>query len=141
MAKGPDWDQWREKMTTSLKVVVFVIGGMFLLIGLAGLFSPENLANGLGLNLANEEGAGSIRAMIGAHYVAMGGVCCFAVARNQPILLLPVASIECVMVIARGIAAVNGEFGPSMLVPTGIEVVAAVVLTTAALRLSSTTPG
>lgn len=124
-------------MTTSLKVMVYIIGGLFLSIGLAGMFSPENFANGLGLNLANEEGAGSVRAMIGAHYVAMGGVCCFAMVRHKPILLLPIASIEMVMVLARGIAAVNGEFGSSTLVPTGIEVIAAVILTTAALRLSS----
>jgi len=134
-----DQSNRREKMNTSLKVIVFIIGGLFLLIGLMGMFSPEDFANGLGLNLANQEGAGSVRAMIGAHYVAMGGVCFFAVMRHKAILLLPIAAIECVMVIARGIAAVNGEFGSFMLVPTTIEIVAAVVLTTAALRLSSTT--
>ena len=122
-------------MLTSLKVMVFIIGGLFLLIGIAGLFTPEDFANGLGLNPANEEGAGSIRAMIGAHYLAMGAVCLFAVMRQIPILLIPIAAIESVMVVARGIAAVNGEFGPSSLVPTGIEVVAAVILITAALKL------
>jgi len=122
-------------MLTSLKVLVFIIGGLFLLIGFAGLFTPEDFANGLGLNLANQEGAGSIRAMIGAHYVAMGGVCLFAVIRQQAILLLPIAAIEVVMVIARGIAAVNGEFGSSSLVPTGIEIVAAAMLITAAMKL------
>ena len=115
-------------MLTSLKVMVFIIGGLFLLIGIAGMF-------GLGLNLVNVEGAGSIRAMIGAHYVAMGGVCFFAVIRQKPILLFPIATIEVVMVIARGIAAVNGEFGPSSLVSTSIEVLAAVILIIAALRL------
>ena len=136
MAKDHDRDKRREAITTSLKLTVYVIGSLFLLIGFAGLFSPENFANGLGLDLANEEGAGSIRAMIGAHYVAMGGVCLFAVVRNKPILLLPIASIECVMVLARGIAAVNGEFGSSMLIPAGIEIVAVVILTAAASRLS-----
>ncbi len=122
-------------MLTSLKVMVFIIGGLFLLIGIAGMFSPEDFANGLGLNLVNVEGTGSIRAMIGAHYVAMGGVCFFAVIRQKPILLFPIATIEVVMVIARGIAAVNGEFGPSSLVSTSIEVLAAVILIIAALRL------
>ena len=121
-------------MTTTLKVLVYLIGGLFLLIGFAGLFSPEGFASGMGLSFASEEGAGTVRAMIGAHYVAMGGVCVFAMVRQQPILLLPIATIECVMVVARGIAAVNGEFGSSMLVATGIEVVAAIVLTTMALR-------
>ncbi len=122
-------------MLTTLKAIVYIIGALFLFIGFSGMFSPEEFASGLGLSLANEEGAGSIRAMIGAHYVAMGGVCFFALIRHQPLLLLPIAAIEIVMVLARGIAAMNGEFGPSALVPTTIEVLAAVVLVTAALRL------
>ena len=124
-------------MLTSLKVLVFIIGGLFLLIGMAGMFTPEDFVSGLGLNLANAEGAGSVRAMIGAHYVAMGGVCIFAVIRQKPLLLSPIAAIEVVMVIARGLAAVNGEFGSAMLVPTSIEVVASVVLITAALKLTA----
>jgi hypothetical protein len=72
--------------------------------------------------------------MIGAHYLAMAAVCVFAMLRQQPVLLLPVAAIELVMVIARGVAAANGEFGTSPLVPTIIEVVAAAALLTAALR-------
>ena len=89
-------------MLTSLKVMVFALGGLFLLIGVAGMFTPENFANGMGLELANAEGAGSVRAMIGAHYVAMGGVCLFALFRQMPILLFPVAAIEATMVLARG---------------------------------------
>jgi len=48
---------------------------------------------------------------------------------------LPIAAIESVMVIARGVAAVNGEFGSATIVPTVIEVTAAAFLFTAALRL------
>ena len=121
-------------MLTVLKMAVFLIGGLFFLIGLAGLFTPEEFASGLGLSLVSAEGAGSVRAMIGAHYLAMAAVCVFAMLRQQPVLLLPVAAIELVMVIARGVAAANGEFGTSTLVPTIIEVVAAAVLLTAALR-------
>jgi hypothetical protein len=55
--------------------------------------------------------------------------------RQQPVLLLPIAAIESVMVIARGVAAVNGEFGSATIVPTFIEVTAAAFLFTAALRL------
>ncbi|NKB33262.1 MAG: hypothetical protein GKR91_09200 [Pseudomonadales bacterium] len=124
-------------MLTSLKVLVFIIGGLFLLIGLAGMFTPEDFANGMGLTMANAEGAGTVRAMIGAHYVAMGGVCVFAMIRNIPILLLPIAAIEAVMVVARGIAAINGEFGAATLVPTTIEVLAAAILITAAMKLSN----
>jgi hypothetical protein len=121
-------------MLTVLKMAVFLKGGLFFLIGLAGLFTPEEFASGLGLSLVSAEGAGSVRAMIGAHYLAMAAVCVFAMLRQQPVLLLPVAAIELVMVIARGVAAANGEFGTSPLVPTIIEVVAAAVLLTAALR-------
>ena len=121
-------------MLTVLKMAVFLKGGLFFLIGLAGLFTPEEFASGLGLSLVSAEGAGSVRAMIGAHYLAMAAVCVFAMLRQQPVLLLPVAAIELVMVIARGVAAANGEFGTSTLVPTIIEVVAAAALLTAALR-------
>ena len=97
-------------MTVTLKIFVFLIGALFLFLGLAGLFTPGNFANSLGLEMTNPEGAGTVRAMIGAHYVAMGGVCFYAVIRQIPVLLLSIAAIEVVMVIARGIAAVNGEF-------------------------------
>ena len=124
-------------MTVTLKVFVFLIGALFLFLGLAGLFTPENFANSLGLEMTNPEGAGTVRAMIGAHYVAMGGVCFYAVIRQTAVLLIPIAAIEVVMVLARGIAAVNGEFSSAALVPTAIEIMAAVILITAATKLSS----
>ena len=122
----------------ALKIFVLIIGGLFLIIGFAGIFTPENFASGLGLSFVNEEGSGTIRAMIGAHYVAMGGVCIFAISRELSILLLPIAAIEVVMVIARGIAAMNGEFGTATLVPTTIEILAAGILIIAAKKLSPT---
>jgi len=72
-----------------------------LLIGLAGLLTPQDFAASLQLSLDNPEGAGSVRAMIGAHYVAMGSVCLFASFRARPGLLWPVAAIEIAMVFAR----------------------------------------
>ena len=123
-------------MASSLKVLVFIIGGLFFLIGLAGMFAPEDFVRGMGLSLESAEGAGTVRAMIGAHYVAMGGVCFFAVIRKMPVLLLPIAAIETVMVVARGLAALNGEFGVSTVMPTSIEVVAAIILATAAIKLA-----
>ena len=69
-------------MHTFFIVVVYLIGGLFLLIGAAGMFTPENFASGLGLGLASAEGSGTVRAMIGAHYVAMGGVCLYAVVKE-----------------------------------------------------------
>jgi len=122
-------------MTVTLKVFVFLIGALFLFLGLAGLFTPENFANSLGLEMTNPEGAGTVRAMIGAHYVAMGGVCLYAVIRQTSVLLIPIAAIEVVMVIARGIAAVNGEVSSATLVPTTIEILAVAILVTAAMKL------
>ena len=124
-------------MTVTLKVFVFLIGALFLFLGLAGLFTPENFANSLGLEMTNPEGAGTVRAMIGAHYVAMGGVCFYAVIRQTAVLLIPIAAIEGVMVIARGIAAVNGEVSSATLVPTTIEILAVAILVTAAMKLPS----
>ncbi|MCH2323795.1 MAG: DUF4345 family protein [Pseudomonadales bacterium] len=124
-------------MTVTLKVFVFLIGALFLFLGLAGLFTPENFANSLGLEMTNPEGAGTVRAMIGAHYVAMGGVCFYAVIRQTAVLLIPIAAIEVVMVIARGIAAVNGEVSSATLVPTTIEILAVAILVTAAMKLPS----
>ena len=124
-------------MTVTLKVFVFLIGALFLFLGLAGLFTPENFANSLGLEMTNPEGAGTVRAMIGAHYVAMCGVCFYAVIRQTAVLLIPIAAIEVVMVIARGIAAVNGEVSSATLVPTTIEILAVAILVTAAMKLPS----
>ena len=124
-------------MTVTLKIFVFLIGALFLFLGLAGLFTPENFANSLGLEMTNPEGAGTVRAMIGAHYVAMGGVCLYAVIRQTSVLLIPIAAIEVVMVIARGIAAVNGEVSSATLVPTTIEILAVAILVTAAMKLPS----
>ena len=124
-------------MTVTLKVFVFLIGALFLFLGLAGLFTPENFANSLGLEMTNPAGAGTVRAMIGAHYVAMGGVCFYAVIRQTAVLLIPIAAIEVVMVIARGIAAVNGEVSSATLVPTTIEILAVAILVTAAMKLPS----
>ena len=87
--------------------------------------------------MTNPEGAGTVRAMIGAHYVAMGGVCFYAVIRQTSVLLIPIAAIEVVMVIARGIAAVNGEVSSATLVPTTIEILAVAILVTAAMKLPS----
>ncbi len=122
-------------MLTALKVAVYLIGGLFLLLGIAGMFTPEDFANGMALSIASPEGAGTVRAMMGAHYVAMGGVCLFAIVRQQEILLLPVAAIEVMMVIARGLSALNGEFVSATMVPTTIELVASIVLVAAAQKL------
>ena len=118
-----------------MKSTICLIGGLFLLIGLGPMFSPESFIEGFGLSLTSAEGAGTIRAFIGGHYLAMGGVTLFAVVRQKPMLLYPIAAIEVMMVVARGMAAVNGEFSSVTVVPTLIEVFAAAALITAAMKL------
>lgn len=121
-------------MPLFLKILVLLIGVLFSLIGLVGLFQPAQLAETLGFGLPTAESVGQMRAMIGAHYVAMGAVCLFAGIRNRPGLLLPIAMIEAAMLAARMIAVINGEFTSAVIVPTVIEIVAASVLFMAARR-------
>lgn len=119
-------------MPIVLKILVLLIGACFMLIGLMGVFQPAQLAEAFGFELPTPESVGQMRAMIGAHYVAMGAVCLFAGIRNLPALLLPIGIIEATMLLARLIAAINGEFTSAIIAPTMIELVAASVLLTAA---------
>ena len=61
-------------MAAPIRIMVFIIGDVFALIGVAGLFQPEALACRLEMVVSSGEGAGSIRASTGAQYAAFGGV-------------------------------------------------------------------
>lgn len=121
-------------MAMILKILVLLVGALFLLIGLVGVFQPAQLAASFGFELPTAESTGQMRAMIGAHYVAMGAVCAFAALRNRSILLVPIAAIEIAMLLARVVAAINGEFTNAVIAPTLIEVVATGILVAAARR-------
>jgi hypothetical protein len=121
-------------VTKVLGVLIILLGVMLTLIGLAGLFRPERVAEVMGFVLANSEATGQIRAIFGGHYLAMGAVCIYAVLRHRLELLLPIGLIEAFMLVGRGIAAMNGELGPSSIAPTIIEVVAAALLITVSMR-------
>ncbi|MEO0696880.1 MAG: hypothetical protein AAFY84_12345 [Pseudomonadota bacterium] len=121
-------------MTAPIKIIVFILGGVFTLIGIVGLFAPAVLAGELGLTLTGGEGAGSVRAMIGAHYLAMGGVCLYAAARDRTVLLLPVGAIEAMMVVARALSILSGEFVTTAVLPTIVELAAAGVLLSTSLK-------
>lgn len=88
-------------MNMILRIAVTVIGGFFLLPGIAGVFRPERLAEALGL--APEAAAGwvSVRVLIGAPYLAMAFVTLYASVRRQWAWLAPVAAIEGAMMLAR----------------------------------------
>ena len=121
-------------MSLVVKIVVAVVGAAFLFIGSVGMFQPQQMAETLGFLLPTAESAGSMRAMIGAHYVAMGGICLFAVIRNVPVVLFPIGMIEGVMVVGRGIAAIQGEFTNATVAPTVIELVFALILLSTSWR-------
>jgi hypothetical protein len=114
--------------------LIIIIGVMLILIGLAGMFRPERVAEVLGFALTNSEATGQMRAIFGGHHLAMGAVCIYAVLRHRRELLLPIGVIEALILVGRGVAALNGEFGPASIVPTIIEVFAATLLITVSVR-------
>lgn len=116
------------------KIIVCVFGAILLLIGVIGTFNPAELAAQLGLELPSAVATGQVRAMIGAHYLAMAAVCFYAAARNLPALLFPIGLIETMMVVARIIAGINGEFDASVVGPTVIELVLGATLLTLSRR-------
>ncbi len=122
-------------MSNHFRIAITIISILFLAIGLAGMFRPADLAEVLGLGGVTGEAAGSIRAMIGAHYIAMGIVCLLAVVRQAPAWLFPIGMIEALMVVARMVAAINGEFTSSTVGPTIIESIVAALLLSASRKL------
>jgi hypothetical protein len=121
-------------MTKLWGALIIIIGVMLILIGLAGMFRPERVAEVLGLALTNGEATGQMRAIFGGHHLAMGAVCIYAVVRQRLELLLPIGVIEALILVGRGVAALNGEFGPASIVPTVIEIFAATLLITVSMR-------
>lgn len=121
-------------MSKLIGVLVIVLGMSFLLIGLAGLVRPERVADALGFVLSDIGAAGQLRAIVGGHYLAMGAVCIFAVARRRPELLLPIGIIEAFMLVGRAVAAVNGELLRSSILAGAFEMVAATFLIAVSLR-------
>ncbi|MEO1305463.1 MAG: hypothetical protein AAFV37_10830 [Pseudomonadota bacterium] len=109
-------------MSLITKIIVLIVAALFLLLGVVGTFQPLQFAAQLGFELPKDVAVGNFRAMVGAPYLAMALVCGFAVARNAPALLFPIGMIEALMVLSRGIAALNGEFDPTVIAPTLLEV-------------------
>lgn len=121
-------------MTKVWGALIILLGIMLTLIGMVGMFRPDRVADVLGFGLVNSESVGQIRAIFGGHHVAMGVVCIYAVVRRRHELLLPIGLIETCILVGRGIAALNGEFGAASIAPTVIEVFAATLLITASMR-------
>jgi hypothetical protein len=121
-------------MTRLWNVLIIMIGLMLTVIGLAGIFRPERVAEILGFALTNSEATGQIRAIFGGHHLAMGAVCIFAVVRQRLELLLPIGVIEALILVGRGVALLNGEFGSASIVPTIIEIFATTLLITMSMR-------
>ena len=115
-------------MSLFVKIMLFVVSAVFVLIGCFGVFQPTQFAATLGFELPSPDSVGNIRAMIGAHYIAMGLVCGYAALRTLPLLVFPIGVIEAVMVLARLLSAVNGEFTSATVGPTVIELTASTLL-------------
>ena len=103
------------------RIIVFIITALFFFIGMVGTFQPLRLAAQLGFELPTDVAVGQFRTMVGAPYLAMAIACLMAGLRKMPILLFPVGLIEALMVASRVVAAVNGEFDPSVIPPTVLE--------------------
>ena len=121
-------------MTKLFGALIILLGVMLTLIGLASMFRPERVAEVIGFSLVNSESVGQVRAIFGGHHLAMGAVCIYAVVRQRLELLLPIGLIEALILVGRGVAALNGEFGPSSIGPTIIEIFAATLLITVSMR-------
>ncbi len=88
-------------MISGLRLAVIILGALFLLPGLAGVFRPERLAEAFTLVPETAEGTVTIRVLIGAPYIAMGLVTLYAAIRKQWAWLAPIAAIEGTMAVTR----------------------------------------
>lgn len=120
-------------VSVGLRISILLIGLGFIAIGLAGLFRPREVAEALALAPLTPIGLGSIRLMVGAHYLAMGLTALYAVVRQTPTLLVPLAAIEISMLAARSISGFAGELSSTGMAATGVEVVASLVLALGAM--------
>jgi hypothetical protein len=124
-------------MSNPVRIFFFIIGGMFLLIGLAGMFRPDQVMDGLGLASTGAEGREAVRAIVGGHYAGMGLTCLVAAARRLPAVLLAIGAIAATMVLARLLSFAAGEVTPPAVVQTLIEVAIAVVALPSAWRATA----
>lgn len=111
-----------------LQILVVFLGAGFLFIGVAGLVRPAQVAEVLFLTPEQPIGLGSIRAVVGGHYVALGFTAIYAAVRRSSTLLVPIAAVEAFMVAARIISGIAGELSPAGMTAAGIEVVASLVV-------------
>jgi hypothetical protein len=110
-----------------LRIAIAPLGLGLLLVGFTGLLRPTDLAEALELAPGTAVGVGSVRAMIGAHYLAMGATALYAAVRGRGAWLAPLAAIEGCMVLARILSAVSGELDAGGVTATGVEIVACIV--------------
>ncbi|MDX9998410.1 MAG: MBL fold metallo-hydrolase [Phenylobacterium sp.] len=127
-------------MSGVLRVLVFLYGGLFALMGLAGWLAPERLAERLGLSTLTSMGLASLRADLGGLFVAMAVMCIAgAVLRRRGLLVGALVLMAAVLagrligVLAQGALAGNG---PALVVEAG-----AVLVLALAVRQAGGEPG
>ncbi len=127
-------NQGKPMITTMiLRILVVVLALGFLFVAYTGFFRPDRLAEALFLAPQSLAGLGSIRALVGAQYLAMGLVSIYAVLRGQWAWLAPLAAIEGCMIVARVMSLTGGEAGPTATATLGMEIFATLVLALAAI--------
>ncbi|MGF1456935.1 MAG: DUF4345 family protein [Alphaproteobacteria bacterium] len=111
-----------------LRIAVILLGVGFLYVGSMGFFRPERLAVVLDFNPETLVGLGSVRALVGAQYLAMGLTAIVAAVRGHWSWLAPLAAIEGCMVLARILSGFEGEWSPNGMTTLIMEVVSCLLL-------------
>tara|TARA_R110002049_G_scaffold9747_22_gene48914 strand:- start:51 stop:428 length:378 start_codon:yes stop_codon:yes gene_type:complete len=116
-----------------IRIAVIFFGVGFLIPGLLGVFRPEQLAEGLALTPDGSAGLLTVRALIGAPYLAMAATAIYAALRGQWAWLVPLAAIEGVMTLVRITTGIAEGFDAASIRIIIVELVCTVVLALGAI--------
>ncbi len=116
-----------------LRIAIVILGLGMTFVGVIGFLRPEGLAEGLALSPETPAGLGSVRALVGAHYLAMGLTAIYAAIRGHWAWLVPLATIEGLMVVARIVSLALGEADDSAVRTLVMETVTCLVLALGAI--------
>ncbi|MCR9104129.1 MAG: hypothetical protein NXI15_02470 [Gammaproteobacteria bacterium] len=116
-----------------IRIAIIFLGIAFLVPGLLGVLRPEQLAEGLGLTPDGSAGLMTVRALIGAPYLAMAAIAIYAALRGQWAWLVPLAAIEGAMMLVRIMTGITEGFDSASIRIIIVELVCTVVLALGAI--------
>ena len=116
-----------------IRIAVIFLGVAFLIPGFLGVFRPEQLAEALALTSDGSAGLLTVRALIGAPYLAMAATAIYAALRGQWAWLVPLAAIEGFMALVRIMTGVTEVFDSASIRVIIVELVFTVVLAMGAI--------